>query len=160
MYPKANDFSTVCKEKNQTDLKTSCWFRSSIQRITKLEGKIQNGLRLMISTATVPRELSPATWVKVIKEKYVFSLSEETNYHSWGFRKLIQSFDLEIGSRIMLDCLSSFPKEQGEIPPQMKQRELCLLQDNWTSRKRHAPALKVAMQTSESLKLLIYCQLY
>lgn len=32
MYSKANDFSPVFNEIKQTDLKTSCWFRSSIRR--------------------------------------------------------------------------------------------------------------------------------
>lgn len=59
MYPKANDFSTVCKEIKQIDPKTSCWFRSSIQCINKFRWKVHNGPRLIISTATMSRELSP-----------------------------------------------------------------------------------------------------
>lgn len=88
-------FSTAFKETKETDLKTSCWFRSSICRLVHHKvrmQKVQNGLRLIISTATVSRELPPVTWVKIIKEKYVSSLSGEPDYHSWDFRKLIQSF--------------------------------------------------------------------
>lgn len=61
MYLKANDFSTVCIEIKQTDPKTSSWFRSSIQCITKFRWKVHNGPRLIISNAKVPRQLSPVT---------------------------------------------------------------------------------------------------
>lgn len=82
MYPKANDFPTVFKEIKQTDLKTSCWFRSSIHCMTKLGWKVQNALRLITSTATAPRELPPVISVKITREKHVSSLSEEADYHS------------------------------------------------------------------------------
>lgn len=58
MYTKSKDFSTVCKEIKQTDLKTNLWFRSSIQCIIKLGWKVQSDVRLIISTATVSTEIS------------------------------------------------------------------------------------------------------
>lgn len=81
MYTKSKDFSTVCKEIKQTDLKTNLWFRSSIQCIIKLGWKVQNDVRLIISTATVSTEISAVIWVKIRKENYVFSLSEQADYH-------------------------------------------------------------------------------
>lgn len=58
MYTKSKDFSTVCKEIKQTDLKTNLWFRSSIQCIIKLGWKVQSDVGLIISTATVSTEIS------------------------------------------------------------------------------------------------------